>query len=255
MPTNPEAIRAAVELAATAGFRGRLIARGQARAMIWRDGVLPPDAPGFSAQLSYDLTTYAYALFDLGLRNREMDGDADVARSAFEQAATALESVIAKGDRNNVERDFHFVMAATAYHLAHLSARAFSLLNVVAHDNNFSRIERALGLLMRRDFTTLEGEVISFKASGVASDQRLAARIEADLDSAEAAEVVGDGSEKLIDYVDLALTDCFYGAIATYLLAVERGEIALVEQSLEMLRVSDVRQPSAEAGSLGELTR
>lgn len=99
MPTNPEAISAAIELAATAGFRGRLIARGQARAMIWRDGVLPPDAPDFSALLSYDLTTYAYALFDLGLRNREMGGDAAVARTAFEQAAMALESVIAKGDR------------------------------------------------------------------------------------------------------------------------------------------------------------
>ena len=123
MPTNPEAIRAAVEMAATAGFRGRLIARGQARAMIWRDGVLPPDAPPSSPRLSYDLTTYAYALFDLGLRNREMDGDPAVSRSAFEQAAMALESVIAKGGQSD-ERDFHFVIAAAAYHLARLSARA-----------------------------------------------------------------------------------------------------------------------------------
>ena len=55
MPTNPDAISAAITDAATAGFRGRLIARGQARAMIWRDGILPPDAPAFSPQLSYDL--------------------------------------------------------------------------------------------------------------------------------------------------------------------------------------------------------
>ena len=48
--------------AATAGFRGRLIARGQARAIIWRDGALPPDAPAFAPQLSYDLHSYAYAL-------------------------------------------------------------------------------------------------------------------------------------------------------------------------------------------------
>lgn len=41
MPTTPDAIIAAITDAATVGFRGRLIARGQARAMIWRDGVLP----------------------------------------------------------------------------------------------------------------------------------------------------------------------------------------------------------------------
>ncbi|MFZ5747856.1 MAG: DEAD/DEAH box helicase [Pseudomonadota bacterium] len=236
MPTNPDAIRAAVELAATAGFRGRLIARGQARAMIWREGILPPDAPAFSPQLSYDLTTYAYALFDLGLRNREMGGDAAVARSAFEQAAMALESVIAKGARD-AERDFHFIMAATAYHLAHLSARAYSLLSIVAADNNFSQIERALGMLMRRDFTALEAEIIGFKASGVASDQRLAAGIEGAVNAAAFVADFDAGSDVLIDSVDLALTDRFYGALSTYLLAVERGDAGLVEQSLEMLRV------------------
>ncbi len=39
MPTTPEAIVAAITDATATGFRGRLIARGQARAMIWRDGV------------------------------------------------------------------------------------------------------------------------------------------------------------------------------------------------------------------------
>jgi len=65
MPTTPEAIAADIAEAATAGFRGNLIARGQARAIIWRDGVLPPDAPGFAAQLSYDLHSYGYALLGL----------------------------------------------------------------------------------------------------------------------------------------------------------------------------------------------
>jgi hypothetical protein len=48
MPTTPEAIAADIAEAATAGVRGRLIARGQARAIIWRDGALPPDAPAFA---------------------------------------------------------------------------------------------------------------------------------------------------------------------------------------------------------------
>ena len=43
MPTTPETIAADIAEATTVGFRGRLIARGQARAIIWRDGALPPD--------------------------------------------------------------------------------------------------------------------------------------------------------------------------------------------------------------------
>ena len=152
MPTTPEAIAADITEAATAGFRGRLIARGQARAIIWRDGVLPPDAPAFAPQLSYDLHSYGYALLGLGLRLRELGGDPAQARIAFEQAATALEAVIAKGNRQEVDRDFHFVMAAASYHLAHLSARAYSLLAIVEADENFSPIERVLAQLMRRNF-------------------------------------------------------------------------------------------------------
>src|SRR5213080_558805 len=81
MPTTPEAIAADIAEAATAGFRGRLIARGQARAIIWRDGALPADAPAFASQLSYDLHSYAYALLGLGLRLRELGGDAAQAHS------------------------------------------------------------------------------------------------------------------------------------------------------------------------------
>lgn len=74
MPTTPDTIAASIIEAAAAGFRGRLIARGQARAIIWRDGVLPPDAPEFAPQLSYDLNSYGYSLLGLGLRLRERRG-------------------------------------------------------------------------------------------------------------------------------------------------------------------------------------
>ena len=50
----------------------------------------------------------------------------------------------AKGNPDEVDRDFHFVMAAASYHLAHLSARAYSLLAIVSADENFSLIERVL---------------------------------------------------------------------------------------------------------------
>jgi superfamily II DNA/RNA helicase len=240
MPTTPEAIAADIAEAATAGFRGRLIARGQARAIIWRDGALPPDAPAFAPQLSYDLHSYAYSLLGLGLRLRELGGDPTQARTAFEQAATALEAVMAKGNREEVDRDFHFVMAAAAYHLAHLSARAYSLLAVVATDENFSPVERALALLMRRNFGALRSSVLDYRASGQGSDAQIAAGIQAWLDQSDGVAAAPDagGDDFLFDGLDTALTDTFMAAMSLYLLALDRGERALVGQALERLRVS-----------------
>lgn len=237
MPTTPEAIEADIAEAATAGFRGRLIARGQARAIIWRDGVLPPDAPAFAPQLSYDLHSYGYALFGLGLRLRELGGEPAQARTAFEQAATALEAVIAKGNREEADRDFHFIMAAASYHLAHFSARAFSLLALVEADENFAPTERVLALLMRRNFRELRASVLDFRASGEGSDARIAAGIQASVDQVEAAaELAGDGNDFLFEGLDTALVDTFMSAMALFLLALERGEQPLLDQALERLR-------------------
>ena len=239
MPTTPEAIAADIAEAATAGFRGRLIARGQARAIIWRNGELPPDAPAFAQQLSYDLHSYGYALLGLGLRLRELGGDTAQARTAFEQAATALEAVIAKGNRQEADRDFHFIMAAASYHLAHLSARAYSLLAIVEADENFSPIERVLAQLMRRNFRALRVSVLDYRASGEGSDAQIAAAIQANLDQAEAAAEPADGSNDfLFDGLDIALTDAFMAAMSLFLLALERGEQPLLDQALERLRTS-----------------
>lgn len=237
MPTTPEAIAADIVEAATAGFRGRLIARGQARAIIWSDGALPPDAPAFAPQLSYDLHSYGYALLGLGLRLRELGGDAAQARTALEQAATALEAVIAKGNRQEVDRDFHFIMAAASYHLAHLSARAYSLLAIVEADENFAPTERVLALLMRRNFRALRANVLDYRASGEGSDARIAADIQTKLDQAEAAADLADGGDEfLFDGLDTALNDAFMAAMSVFLLALERGEQPLLDQALERLR-------------------
>jgi len=239
MPTTPEAIVADINQAATAGFRGRLIARGQARAIIWRDGVLPPGAPSFAPQLSHELHSYGYALLGLGIRLRELGGDVAHARTAFEQAATALEAVIAKGNRQEVDRDFHFVMAAASYHLAHLSARAYSLLAIVEGDENFSPIERVLAQLMRRNFGALRANVLDYRTSGEGSDARIAAAIQANLDDAEgAANPIDGGSDFLFDGLDTALTDAFLASISLFVLALERGERRFVDQALERLQVS-----------------
>jgi len=238
MPTTPDAIIEAISEAAATGFRARLIARGQARAMIWRDGVLPPEAPAFSSQLSFDLHSYGYGLLGLGLRLLELDGDPSHARIAFEQAATALEAVIAKGNPIEPDRDFHFIMAAASYHLAHLSARAYSLLAVVAADANFSPLERALALLMRRDITALRAQVFAFRVDDQGSDENITALIRDRLaePADDAAEF--DGRDFLFEGLDLGLTDKFFGALAIFLLAVERGERLLVDIAIRQLRES-----------------
>jgi superfamily II DNA/RNA helicase len=237
MPTTPEAIAANIAEASTAGFRGRLIARGQARAIIWRDGVLPPDAPAFATHLSYDLHSYGYALLGLGLRLRELGGDAALARVAFEQAATALEAVIAKGNRQEVDRDFHFIMAAASYHLAHLSARAYSLLAIVEADENFAPAERVLAMLMRRNFGALRTSVLDYRTSDEGSDSRIAADFQTNLDQAAASSEPLDGeNDVLFDGLDTALTDSFMAAMSLFLLALERGEQPLLDRALEMLR-------------------
>jgi superfamily II DNA/RNA helicase len=235
MPTTPEAIIAAITDASAIGFRGRLIARGQARAIIWRDGVLPPGAPGFSTQLSYDLHNYGYGLLGLGLRLLEIGGDAGSARIAFEQAATALEAVMAKGDHRETDRHFHFIMAAASYHLAHLSARAYSLLSMVGEEANFSPIEQALAQLMRREINNLRDLSLTFRLNGVGSDISVRNLFQEQLGGQNPDR---DGDDFLLEGLDLAITDNFFGAIAQFLLALDRGERVLVDGSIARLRES-----------------
>lgn len=239
MPTTPEAIAADIVEAAAAGFRGRLIARGQARAIIWRDGILPPEAPDFAPQLSYDLHSHGYALLGLGLRLRELGGDEVGARVAFEQAATALEAVIAKGNREEVDRDFHFVMAAASYHLAHLSARAYSLLAIVETDENFSPVERVLAQLMRRNFTALRASVLDYRASGEGSDARIAAAIQAKLDLiGDAADPIDGGHDFLFEGLDTALIDVFLAAM----IGLNEREVRYEVQIQRLLRRPDAHE-------------
>jgi superfamily II DNA/RNA helicase len=230
MATTIESIEADIETASTAGFRGRLLARGQARAVIWRDGLLPPNAPGFSPLLSYDLQSYGYSLLGLGLRLRELGGSPDRARMAFEQAAIALEAVIAKGDPNDGERHFHLVMAAAAYHLGRFSARAYSLLAGALGGENYSSVERMLVHLMLRNFNELEEEVFATRLDEENTDESMAAAFEEHLERIDGDQPTfeGDGESFLLDGVDKSLIDNFSAGLAVFLLALERGEAALL---------------------------
>src|SRR5690349_5380473 len=141
MPGRVDDIERAIRQATQPGFRGRLLARGEARAMIWRGGQIPDGAQQFDPSLSEDLLSYGYALLEHGLELTDEGGDEDLARQAFSTAATAIESVIARGPDTS-EQSFHRVVAATCFHLARFSARAYSLLQSAREAADVSLAER-----------------------------------------------------------------------------------------------------------------
>jgi hypothetical protein len=230
---NLDELQENIRAATSPAFRDQLLARGQARSMIWRDGALPQGAPRFSPNLSYDLQSYAYALLSLALRCREEHGDEMLIRSAFEQSANALEAFIAKGDPNNPERGFHRLLAASAFHLGRFSARAFSLLSASVDDFNLSSIERALALFIRRSFDELERQILEWSQDYAASDDQLMALVSPVLETPDAQ--ASDVDEALLTAVDRALTQNFLRGLGAFLLALECGENQLVGAAREEL--------------------
>ncbi|KZO60450.1 DEAD/DEAH box helicase [Dietzia maris] len=237
MPETVEEIEAAIGEATTPGFRDQLLARGEARSMIWRDGVLPEDAPAFDQLLSYDLLSYGYSLLGLGLRLVEANGSQSLAQRAFEGAATAIESVIARGP-NSPERGFHRVVAAAAYHLGSFSARAYSLLQTALDSSEVTTSERCLIHIIRRELDTLAALILSHRDEDTAADTNLVETLRGLLESTSDEQPAEDqGDTDVIDVVDLALTDAFVGAISMALLAFERGEEALLDEAISTLQV------------------
>ena len=201
--------------------------------MVWRDGVLPPEAPPFSPLLSYDLLSYGYSLLSLGLRLLEKEGSAVIARTAFEHAAEAIEAVVAKSARST-ERSFHHFIAAAAYHLGRFSARAFSLLNKSVEEPNLSPCERCVAALMLRDFEAVNNLIADFRVAGTGSDETLLKELEGlSVDEIQS----GAQDEAVVDLVDLALIDNFFGAMGTAILAFERGDERLLASAVAQLRI------------------
>ena len=152
MASTVEETEEIIRQAVATGFRGRLLERGLARSMIWVDGELPDGAPKFADKLNYDLLSYGYSLLSLSIRLRELNGDKDLCRAGFEKSATAIMDVIYNGSPDDPERGFHKVLAASAYHLGRFSAKAFSLIQGGIENENLSRMEQTLSLLMLRQF-------------------------------------------------------------------------------------------------------
>ena len=233
MPKNPDAISKTIREATSPGFREDLLAKGQARSMIWRDGELPPDAPKFSNLLTYDLLAYAYSLMTHGLHLLDQNSETDIARTAFDHAASAIDAVITRGPGKS-DNDFHRLMAAACYHLARYSARAFSLLHHSLTEANLTRPERALALLMLRDLDSLTAFIAENQLRTDTSDDVIMGLF-AELSKEVEKDDENDTEDFLIEAVDLALADHFLGAMGIALFAFERGESELLTTALGRL--------------------
>ncbi|MBB5640990.1 DEAD/DEAH box helicase [Cryobacterium roopkundense] len=203
-------------------FRGSLLARGQARSLVWRDGLVPKGGPNFSDHLSYDLLTYGYGLLGEGLRLIDLEGASPTTSLALERAAESLESVLRNGDGQLPERDLNVLVAAAAYHVGGFAARAYSLLDQQNFGEAHPASGQALVFLMLRRLDHLEHLVSQ-------TLPRMDVDVEPPLPSTDA---------ELHEMAYEVLDDLFLQAMSTALTALEHGSQGLLQESLKMLEES-----------------
>ena len=216
--------------------RGKLLARGLARGMIWSDGQLPLGSPAFSVQLTPDLLDHGFRILDAALRLREISPDSNrILDRSLSIAGEAIESATLGGDPLDSQRGFHLACAAASFHIGHFAARAYCLLRGDLDRMNLSSPERLLCILMRRELSRLALDCISWLSDPEHSDERLAARLLA----------AGDdfGPE---DALFMALTNNFCRAIAAFEFGLRAGNPSIVRDSIA--RMSAGITASAETG-------
>lgn len=234
-----EEIEALIREAVAPNFRNSLSERGLARSMIWQNGVLPVGSPSFAKSLSYDLLSYSFSLISLGLRLKELDGDKELYRHAFEKGASAITEVVQNGDPSNPDNGFYKVLASSAYHLGQFSAKAFSLISNNLQANTISPTEKILSLLLLRDFSAIETGILEWKLSGQGSDATLASLLESEIERLNSLpeELLQDSELETIELpvIDLALTDNYYSAIFKFLFCLETGQNHLLQEAIDRL--------------------
>jgi superfamily II DNA/RNA helicase len=218
-----EELTAFIGSTAADGARGYLQARGEARAIIRRDGVLPPDAPSFGDTIDTDLAEYALSLLRASMALREAGGSAQMWRRGFAQAGNAFEALVQNGRPQENYRGFYRVAGAASYHLASYSALAFSLIAQGPEAANLSPAEEALTLLMLRQLTLLGARARSWLLDPVNSDDAIVAGIR-------------DGGLATDDVVTIIVTSTIFRALAFFEFALQTGAVPLVEEARALLQ-------------------
>lgn len=216
------------------GHRSRLLARGLARGMIWRDGVLPPESPPFSTVLTTDLLDHGFRILDCALSLRQQAPSSSMLDAAFRVAGEAIESAVRRGDSSDAQYGYHLTCAAASFHIGHYSARAYCLLRGDLHSLNLSSPERLLSFLMQRRLSLLADECRSWLESPAHSDEQLALLLQEDEDFG------------IDDAIFIALAKSFCRAIAIFEFALATGGAPYVAESLALL--DRIISAAAEAG-------
>jgi hypothetical protein len=182
MARNPEIIAQTLAALIQPQARGRLLAQGLARGMVWRDGVVPEGAPEFSSTLTPDLLDFGYGILALALELRDANRDRGAEEQfptddPFRVAAEAIESAVRRGDPLDGDQGRHLVVSAAAFHLAGFAARSFSMLPTPALARNLASPERALACLLRRDLPLLRELILVWHSEAAHGDDVIAARL------------------------------------------------------------------------------
>jgi hypothetical protein len=242
MAQNPEAISEALSTLIQPQTRGRLLARGMARAMIWRDGIVPEGAQEFASSLTSDLLDFGYGVLALALELRDANRNREANKrfntdEAFRVAAEAIESAVRRGDPRNGEQGRHLVVSAAAFHLGGFAARSYSMLPLPVLAKNLASPERALGYLLRRDLPLLRDQIIQWHADPAHSDDAIAARLLNEEDDF--------GPE---DAAVLALTTSYYRGLGLADTALLFGNNGLFNTALRA--IEGVIASAAEVGNI-----
>lgn len=265
MPRDAAELAAQLVEATEAGFRSRLLARGQAQSMIRRDGNLPDDSQRFSAYLDQDLLEYGYSLMSTSLRilsadrTEPSDNNAEVAereatsRNGFLQASYALEAATRNADPATPELAYHRLIAGAASHMAGYAARAFSLVGAARVSGRLSPMELTLADLVMRDLGSIEARTSRLRSSPELSDDALSDALirqedEADNDDSNAAAYpdstpAGDipDHEELrgLGPITLLLSEHYLSSVSAALFAIAFGRDGLLDAAVADLQLGE----------------
>ena len=222
--------------------RGRLIARGAARAIIRQDGILPEGAPAFAPTIDVDLSEVGFSLLRASLALKEAGGDLTIWRDGFERAGNFFEALVQNGATDDVARGFNRVIGAAAYHLAGKSALAFSLMSRAVGEQNLAPVEEAIVSLILRNLDRLSDQARNWLLDPTNNDEVLAQRLNAN-------ELDPD------DAISSVITSTIYRAFAFFQFALQTGELSLVEQAKSLLESALLLSKRANAVSLWWVSR
>jgi hypothetical protein len=223
MPENAAELAERIRSLTQPGFRDKLIARGLARGLIWRDGALPADAPQFSPDLSTNLLDHGFLLLSASLRFRELGGDRETIDRGLYASAESLESAARHESASDAHRGFHLVMAAAAFHIGGFAARAFSLFEGDLSRLNLASYEQCLVHLMRRELADMRSVVRRWMNDPAHSDDGVTERLET------------DSAFDVDDLLATALTREFLKAMAVFEIGLVTGREQYRDRAAEFM--------------------